>query len=206
MKVYGPKRGEMQVPGWQPSGEYLPNPYYMDLAIRYGSRCVERGQHPVGAVVTRVAEMFNTDTEQLEKFEFVAGVGVNEVENDSSLHAEKIAIEKAEMYHGRRKLHSLKSVLYTTHEPCPMCAGVVANSKLHGVVFGTSARDAAELAGSGDIKWRSNRVSGLDVIRGRVEAGMPEQFIIGGFRREQCLELLKTAGQLALVSSRSESA
>ena len=74
-----------------------------------------------------------------------------------------------------------------------MCAGLIVNSKLSGIVFGTSAQDADDLVREQGIKWRSNRVSGLDVIRGRIERNTPKQFIIGGFMRDQCLELLKTA-------------
>lgn len=197
MNVYGPEFGTPQKPGHQLDGTYQPNEYFMKLAIDYGQHCVERGQHPVGAVVTRTFAMFDLDTGSPVTREFVAGVGINEVENDSSRHAETTAINKAEMYHGRRRLHDLKSVLYTTHEPCPMCAGLVANSKLSGIVFGTSAEDAADLVREQGIKWRSNGMSGLDVIRGRVERGAIGQFIMGGFMREQCLDLLKTSAQLS---------
>lgn len=201
MNVYGPKFGSPQASGHQPDGSYLPNEYHMGMAIGYAGNCVKRGQHPVGAVVTRTLAMANLDLGHPETYEFVAGVGVNEVEGDSSLHAEMIAIRKAEMYHGRRRLSELRSVLYTTHEPCPMCAGLIANSKLTGIVYGTGAQDATDAVRDCGIKWRSNRVSGLDIIRGRVESGMPEQFVIGGFMREQCLELLKSASELALASS-----
>jgi tRNA(adenine34) deaminase len=190
MRVYGPKYGVPQEPGHQPDGSYVPNEYYMQLAIAYAEECIDRGQHPVGAVVTRTMGIFSLDEGYEVTKEFVGGVGVNEVENDSSLHAEMVALRKAEMYNGRRRLGELKSVLYTTHEPCPMCAGAIANSKLHGVVYGTSAIDARELVESKGIRWRSNRVSGIDIIRGREENGTPEQFVIGGFLKERCLELL----------------
>ncbi|MDB5176250.1 MAG: tadA [Candidatus Saccharibacteria bacterium] len=179
---------------------YVPNEYYMGLAIDYARENVARGQHPVGAVVTRTLSMFNVDTRQQQVVQLVAGVGVNEVHNNSYKHAEAVAIEKAEVYHGRHQLRDLSAVLYTTHEPCPMCAGLIANTKLSGVVYGTSAVDATDLVRDQGIRWRSNAVSGLDIIRGRIEPGMPEQFIIGGFMREQCLELLQSAGQLAVAS------
>jgi tRNA(adenine34) deaminase len=199
MRTYGLKYGTPQPPGIQEDGTYVPNEYYMDLAIDYARENVARGQHPVGAVVTRTLSMFNVDTRQKEAVQLIAGVGVNEVHSNSYKHAEAVAIEKAEIYHGRRQLRDLNAVLYTTHEPCPMCAGLITNTKLSGIVYGTSAGDAADVVRDQGIKWRSNAVSGLDIIRGRIEPGMPEQFIIGGFMREQCLELLQSAGQLAVT-------
>jgi tRNA(Arg) A34 adenosine deaminase TadA len=201
---YGLKYGTPQEVGFQPDGSYVPNEYYMNMAIEWGARCVERGQHPVGAVMTRVETLpvINVEGKSPGRrtVELVAGVGMNEVDHSTIRHAEVVAMGKAEMYHGgRRRLANLQSVLYTTHEPCPMCAGMIANSKIKGIVYGTGAEDALHLSQEEGIKWRSNRVSGLDIIRGRIEAGMPEQFIIGGFMRDRCLELLKTAGKLSIA-------
>jgi tRNA(Arg) A34 adenosine deaminase TadA len=154
---YGLRHGEAQTPGFQEDGSYLPNKYYMQMAIEWGERCVERGQHPVGAVITRIVNVPVQEREgglrERREFEFVAGVGMNEVEHSTSRHAEFVALEKAEMYHGGRRLGELQPVLYTTHEPCPMCAGVVANSKLKGVVYGTRAEDALRLSQEEGIKF-----------------------------------------------------
>jgi len=135
-------------------------------------------------------EIYSVDEQRKVVREFVAGIGANAVEGCSMQHAEVAAIQQAETHHGRHKLQEMKAVLYTTHEPCPMCAGLIANSKLSGVVFGTSAEDARELVNRQGIKWRSNAVSGIDIILGRQENGMPEQFVTGGFMRDKCLELL----------------
>ncbi len=187
-----------QISGYQPDGLYVPNPYFMERAIAATSECIENGQHPVGAVVTKTEKTRSPFSGKSWFKERIAAIGVNQVEVFSLSHAEFNGTDDAEARYGQQGLYEYKSVLYTTHEPCPMCGGRVANSKLSGIVFGTSAQDAEDLVREQGIKWRSNRVSGLDVIRGRIERNMPKQFIIGGFMREQCLELLRTAGELSL--------
>jgi len=174
---------------------YVPRSFFMDIAISLGENCPPRGQHPVGAVVVTRTAIMDIDSGGLHMYEVVTGAGANSVENDSTNHAEVNALRDAEKRVGRRSLAG--SVLYTTHEPCPMCAGAVANSKLQGVVFGTLAEDARELAETKQIRWRSNEVSGIDIIKNRRESGAGQQFIIEGFEREKCLKLLAKASLIA---------
>lgn len=169
----------------------------MALAIDLGSRCVGEGQHPVGAVVTHQRQFYDVDESRVVVREVAVGRGENQVWSQSQQHAELVALNQAEARVGRRKLGVQQGVLYTTHEPCPMCAGAIANSKLAGVVFGTDAEDARALVRTEGIRWRSNAVSGLDVIAGRQESGGLEQFVIGNFMRGHCRDLLKTARDLA---------
>lgn len=192
------KRYGIREPNFRNGESYEPSDYFMDIAISLGEKCPEEGQHPVGAVVTALQPLINLDQggeEQL--YEVVVGVGANLVHNTSAAHAEMIAIEDAEMHLTRRRLGHACGVLYTTHEPCPMCAGAIVNSKLKGVVYGTSADDAKKLAEKTGMKWRSNKISGLDIIRGRDESGSNEQFVIGGVKREECLALLALSGTVA---------
>ncbi len=175
---------------------YIPSSFFMDVAITLGEQCPPRGQHPVGAVVTMRTLIWDTDTGGLGNYEIVVGVGENQTDQNSTKHAEVVAIESAERNIGRRALGNSLSVLYTTHEPCPMCAGAIANSKLGGVVFGTKADDALRLSREKGVKWRSNHVSGLEIIRGRKEAGRKDQFVIGGFEKEKCIALLARSAEI----------
>lgn len=193
--------GKPQIPGYQKDGSYTPNPYYMGEAIAQAKECLTRGQHPVGAVITQIMtlpDVSNANNRHFVTRELIAGLGANSVENDSTGHAEIRALRFAELHFGRRQLGERRSVLYATHAPCPMCAGTITNSKLSCIVYGTDLEDAAAVVDELGIKWRSNRVSGLDVIRGRAENGAPEQFIIGGFMRAECLELLRSVGELSV--------
>ena len=84
-----------------------------------------RNEVPVGAVVVRGGK--------------VIARGRNEIvrRRDPSAHAELLAIQRAAKRLRNERLNGC--VLYTTLEPCPMCAFVAVLARLDGVVFG--ARD-----------------------------------------------------------------
>lgn len=174
----------------------------MDIAISLGKTCPKEGQHPVGAVVTALQHFTDLDNGGRSlPYKVVVGTGVNLVHHESTSHAEVVALTDAENHVGRRRLGQVCGVLYTTHEPCPMCAGAITNSKLKGIVYGTNADDAQQLVTATGMKWRSNRVSGLDIIKGRAEVDVNEQFILGGIRREECLSLLALSQTVAPAES-----
>ena len=178
------------------NGEYIPSEVYMERAILEGTRAVSLGQHPVGAVVTTVEIVEDIMTRKKIMCEFGLTAAGNNADFYSGGHAETISIWNAErLVGGKDHLGELHGVLYTTHEPCPMCAGAIANSKLAGVVIGTGVDDARELARRG-VRWRNNSVSGIDIIRGVEQKGRPPKFIIEGFMREECRALLELARSL----------
>ena len=61
---------------------------------------------------------------------------INQVEalKDATAHAEILAIKEASRKLGNWRLNDC--VLYTTLEPCSMCAGAIINSRIKKVVFG----------------------------------------------------------------------
>ncbi len=61
---------------------------------------------------------------------------VNKVEslNDCTAHAEMLAIREASEKLGNWRLNDC--TLYTTLEPCAMCAGAIINSRLKKIIFG----------------------------------------------------------------------
>jgi tRNA(adenine34) deaminase len=106
---------------------------YMQLALYLAQVAYRRGEIPVGAVVVRDEE--------------IIGWACNEKEarQDASAHAELLAMQKAAAYQGSWRLTG--ATLYSTLEPCPMCAGAMINSRLSRLVYG--ARDSkAGAAGS----------------------------------------------------------
>lgn len=191
--------------GFQADGSYVPHEVIMSLAIEKAEQAVLLGQHPVGAVITTtelVEEIFNYDwvdgRVEFNKrdLEFGLAAAHNQTDLDSLGHAEVLALRAGERaVAGRDTLKATRSVLYTTHIPCPMCAGAVANSKLAGVVYGTDLHHAQQLAEEG-VRWRSNAVSGLDIIKGVQQVGRKQQFIIGGFMEDECWEVLQKARSL----------
>lgn len=107
----------------------------------------ERGEIPVGAVVVRFCrERQNPDARKAPMFapaawdgEIIARTG-NRVEEwrDPTAHAELLAVRAACASLGTRRLP--ECALFVTLEPCPMCAGLLAQCGLSFVTFG--ARDA----------------------------------------------------------------
>ena len=54
---------------------------------------------------------------------------------DSTAHAEMLAIQKASQYF--RSWHLENTTLYVTLEPCPMCAYAILQARIKRLVFGT---------------------------------------------------------------------
>ena len=81
------------------------------------------GEVPVGAVVVIDGN--------------IAGRGHNVViaENDPTAHAEVVALRNAAKATGNYRLTG--AVLYSTIEPCAMCAGAIVHSRIARLVFGT---------------------------------------------------------------------
>ena len=115
---------------------------------KYTGRCLElakeaaqRGEIPVGAVVVRLSDGR------------IIGEGSNECEEKRlpTLHAEMNAINAACRFKGGWRLDDC--VLYTSLEPCAMCAGAAINSHIKTVYFGardTSGRGASALLRSAE--------------------------------------------------------
>ncbi len=82
------------------------------------------GEVPVGAVV------YQTNSGR------PLGMGSNrrELASDPSAHAELIAIRAAALTLGDWRLSGC--TLVVTLEPCPMCAGLIVNSRIDRLVFG----------------------------------------------------------------------
>ncbi|MBX3390212.1 MAG: nucleoside deaminase [Phycisphaeraceae bacterium] len=106
--------------------------HWMRHAIEQARKGIASGQSPFGAVVVRAGAL-------------VAG-GHNEVwkRTDPTAHAEVVCIQNA-----AKALASIDlagCVMYTTTEPCPMCASAIHWSKLDAVYCGATIADA-ETAG-----------------------------------------------------------
>src|SRR6266487_1103214 len=97
---------------------------WMTLAIEQARAGIAAGQSPFGAVVVRRGEAL--------------AAAHNEVwaRTDPTAHAEIMAIEAAARRLGTIDLSGC--VLYTTCEPCPMCASAAHWSRLDEVVCGAT--------------------------------------------------------------------
>jgi tRNA(adenine34) deaminase len=98
---------------------------YMRMALNLAHEAEAAGEVPVGAVVVMAGQ--------------VIGRGRNAPieRSDPTAHAEILALREACAGAGNYRLEG--AVLYTTLEPCVMCAGALVAARLARVVFG--ARD-----------------------------------------------------------------
>ena len=94
----------------------------MSQALALAERAATLGEVPVGAVVV--------------KDNVIIGIGFNRREmNASSLdHAELLAIADAHRHLGAWRLTD--ATIYSTLEPCIMCAGAMVHARVKHVVFG----------------------------------------------------------------------
>lgn len=97
----------------------------MREALQEARAALREGEIPVGAVVERDGAIIARAHNRRES------------EQDPTAHAELIAIRLAARALGTRRLDGC--TLYTTLEPCPMCAGAMVMAKLDRCYFG--ARD-----------------------------------------------------------------
>ena len=117
---------------------------------------------PVGALVVQAGKIIGRGHNQ------------REVSGDPTAHAEIIAIRDAAAHLGQWRLNG--TVLYTTLEPCPMCAEALLQARVDKLVFGAyDARSGA--AGSAFNLFTSGRLYPL-----------PE--ILGGICEDECQKIL----------------
>lgn len=140
--------------------------YFMQQAIKEAQKAFDADEVPVGAVIV----MQNK----------VIARGYNQVEthNDSTAHAEIIALTSAFNYLGSKYLP--EATIYVTIEPCTMCCGALYWSKIARVVYG--AADAKHGGLSGLIK--------NDPVKNRNPLH-PKTEITSGIYSEECASMMK---------------
>src|SRR5205823_10647014 len=109
---------------------YVADKTFMRMAIRQAEIARAAGDYAIGAVVVIDGK--------------VVAEGANRIklDNDPTQHAEIVAIRAA--CASRRTRHIEGAVLYTTAEPCPMCASAAIWARMTGIVSGSTINDMAE--------------------------------------------------------------
>lgn len=111
--------------------------YYMKLAYNQAINAWHANEVPIGAVIEYEGEVIAS-----------AHNGV-ETTGDATAHAEMITITKAAARLGDWRLNG--ATLYVTKEPCPMCSGAAALSRLTRVVFGAYDSEMGCLGGAVEL-------------------------------------------------------
>ena len=135
----------------------------MNLALAQAKKAAEIGETPVGAVVALGNQ--------------VIGEGYNrvEIERDPTAHAEIIALNQARKFLGAKFLNGAE--LYSTLEPCPLCAAAALLYRVERIVYGAH-----------DLRWGAcgtlfNLVQD-ERFNHRIE-------VISGVMEEECARILR---------------
>ena len=136
----------------------------MRIALEQARKAVASGDVPVGAAI------FNASGELI-----ATGHNERELHKDPTAHAEIVAIRRASERLG--DWHLTDHTLVVTLEPCAMCAGAIAQSRLQTVVFGAWDEKAGAVGSMWDL-LRDPR----STFRTEVRAGVLEQ---------ECSDLIK---------------
>lgn len=94
----------------------------MKLALKEAKKAYDKGEVPVGAVIVKDGKVISK------------AYNLKEIKNDTTNHAEILAIKKAS-----KKLNSWRLIdceMYVTLEPCSMCAGALIQSRIKKVYIG----------------------------------------------------------------------
>jgi tRNA(adenine34) deaminase len=136
----------------------------MGEAIAIARSALSTGDVPVGAIV-------------LNQDGVVIGKGSNEREanNDPTAHAEVVAIRNAASRLQNSRLDGC--TLVVTLEPCAMCAGAIAQSRISHLIFGAWDEKAGAVGSVWDVLRDPRSIFSVEVS--------------AGVRESECAQLLK---------------
>jgi tRNA(adenine34) deaminase len=128
----------------------------MHQALSLAKEAAVKGDVPVGALV--VDDSGN-----------IVGQGANlrEQDNDPTAHAEIVAIRSAAKNLGNYRLDELTMVV--TLEPCGMCAGAIAQSRIKRLVFGSFDEKYGAVGSVWDLLRDSRAIYKPEVLSGVLE-------------------------------------
>ena len=105
--------------------------FFMKIALKEAMVAYDEEEIPVGAVIVHNNKVISKGHNQCQKL------------NDSTAHAEMIAITSAQNKIGSKYLNECK--MYVTLEPCMMCSGAIHLSKIQKVIYGLDDKEKGYL-------------------------------------------------------------
>ena len=125
----------------------------MQQAILLAKEAAIKGDVPVGALV-------------IDDDGNILGMGANlrEQDNDPTAHAEIVAIRNAAKKLGNYRLDDLTMVV--TLEPCGMCAGAIAQSRMKRLVYGAFDEKAGAVGSIWDVIRDPRALTKVEVVSG----------------------------------------
>jgi tRNA(adenine34) deaminase len=120
--------------------------YFMKKAFEEAEYAFFKNEVPVGCVIVNNNDIISRSSNMVELL------------NDSTAHAELIAITSAQNSLNSKNLDNC--ILYTTLEPCIMCYGAIYWSKINTVVYATSDKKRGFSRHSIETDRKINIISG----------------------------------------------
>jgi tRNA(adenine34) deaminase len=128
----------------------------MQEALLEAEKAYAKGEVPVGAVVV------------LDGAVIGRGHNLRETLQDSSAHAELQAMREAARNLGSWRLNG--ATLYSTLEPCPMCAGALVQFRVKLLVYGAADAKSGAVDSVIDVVRQPRFNHRLEVLSGVMEA------------------------------------
>jgi len=134
---------------------------WMLYAIKEAKKAYNVDEVPIGAIVVKDGMIIGTGYNQMETL------------NDSTAHAEIIAITAASNKLGDWRLNS--SSIYITKEPCIMCIGAIINSRIENVFYGLP-----------DVE------SKFSIIKNKLDVKMSHlKYVEGKILKDECQKIIQ---------------
>lgn len=137
--------------------------FHITKALLEAKKSLSKDEVPVGAIIVKNDKII------------AVAHNLKESKNDVTAHAEILAIRKA-----TKKLKDWRlndCILYTTLEPCPMCAGAIIHSRIKKVVFGAK-----------DLRWGAAGT----IVNLFKKKNFNHQVEVEYLENKNCAQILKT--------------
>lgn len=143
-------------------------PSPMELALALAEEAAANGEAPVGAVIVEGETVLAAERNRMRALA------------DPTAHAEMLAIRKALAARGTGRLDGCD--LYVTLEPCAMCAGAIAHTRLRRIYF--AAEDTKAGAVENGIRlFEQPTCHHQPEVIGGLSAGRAEAMLVNFFRK-----------------------
>ena len=145
--------------------------HYMHTCLQLGKQALAQGNPPVGAILVHQDKIIGQ------------GIEAAKTNDDVTDHAEILAVRNA-IKNGYKDLLA-KAVMYTTHEPCLMCAYVIRHHRIPQIVYGIA------------VDCIGGHSSRFDVLCDEEVASWGKKpVIIGGVCAQECQALTEDFRQM----------
>ena len=142
----------------------------MKRAIQEAKLASKRGDYAIGACMVKNGKVIASSGNR------------GKTKDDSTRHPELELIQYVVGMHSGPYIEDC--ILYTTHEPCPMCSGACVWSNIGGVVYGNSISDFKTHTNiENRLKWRV-----IDIPCRKVLANT-DTVVVGPYMQEECNKL-----------------